>query len=305
MSISASQRTRLGVFVAVGMAIGFLMLLLPLRSRLTNHDKTYIAYFSGESLSGLEEGAQVKFHGVPIGKIARISYDAKDLTRVKAEMRLKEDFPVKNDMYAQTGAMGITGLKYVEILGGTNAAAMLKSGSEIPTKPSMLSTITGKAEVIVEKIELLLNHLNQITEPDSLHSIKSILSNLTTITRDFRSYFGHIGPEIQDMSGSVSQLISRLDSIALDVKQVTAIVGKTVSGDKLSNIMNSADSAVRSIKILTETTTLMIKQSREDFSVSLQNLREALENAAGLMRELSENPSLILRNEQQKEREIK
>jgi hypothetical protein len=39
--------------------------------------------------------------------------------------------------------------------------------------------------------------------------------------------------------------------------------------------------------------------------VSLQTLREALENANSLMRELSENPSLILHNEQQKERAIK
>jgi phospholipid/cholesterol/gamma-HCH transport system substrate-binding protein len=305
MSISASQRTRLGIFMTAGMALACILLAISLGSRLNNKDNRFIAYFSGESLSGLEEGAQVKFHGVPIGKITRITYDPRDLTRVKAEMRIQGDFPMKKDMYGQTGIMGITGLKYVEILGGTNAAPLLKSGDELPTKQSVISTITGKAEVIINKIELLINHLNQITEPDSLQSIKSVLSNLTNITGDFRSFFGRLGPELEGMSGSAAQLIARLDSISLDVKSVTATFSRAVSKDRISGILGSVDSTARSIKTLSETTTLMIRQSREDFSVSLQNLREALENANGLMRELSENPSLLLRNEQQRGREIK
>jgi ABC-type transporter Mla subunit MlaD len=130
MSISKSQQARLGVFMAAGAVICCVMIAIPITSRLNNRQKAYIAYFSGESLSGLEEGAQVKFHGVPIGKVNRISYDPKDLTRVKAELTVKEDFPMKTDMYAETGAMGITGLKYVEILGGTDAAEVAQRNSD-------------------------------------------------------------------------------------------------------------------------------------------------------------------------------
>jgi ABC-type transporter Mla subunit MlaD len=305
MSISKSQQARLGVFMAAGAVICCVMIAIPITSRLNNRQKAYIAYFSGESLSGLEEGAQVKFHGVPIGKVNRISYDPKDLTRVKAELTVKEDFPMKTDMYAETGAMGITGLKYVEILGGTDAAPLLKSHSEIRTKTSMFAALTGKAEVIVNKIELLLNHLNTITEPDSMRSIKSILGNLAVITGDFRGFFGNLGPDLQGMSGSAQQLLSRLDSISCDVKILTGAVSQSVSGPRLASIMASVDTSARSIKVLSETMAMMLRQSKEDFSVSLQTLREALENANSLMRELSENPSLILRNEQQKERAIK
>jgi hypothetical protein len=69
--------------------------------------------------------------------------------------------------------------------------------------------------------------------------------------------------------------------------------------------MGSADSTVRSVKNLTENLNLIVKQSREDFSISMQNLRETMENANELMKVLSENPSLILRGEQQKERDVK
>jgi phospholipid/cholesterol/gamma-HCH transport system substrate-binding protein len=145
MSLSATQRTRLGIFLTGGIALACIMLAIPLGVHIAKKDKTFFAYFSGESLSGLEEGAQVKFSGVPIGKIVKISYDPHDLTRVKTELKIQEDFPLKKDMYAQTGAMGITGLKYVEILGGSNAAPLVKSGDEIPTKRSFITTISGKA----------------------------------------------------------------------------------------------------------------------------------------------------------------
>jgi phospholipid/cholesterol/gamma-HCH transport system substrate-binding protein len=291
--------------MAAGLVLACLLAAIPLGLHISKKDKTFFAYFRGESLSGLEVGAQVKFSGVPIGKIVRISYNPHDLTKVKTELKIQEDFPMKNDMYAQTGMMGITGLKYVEILGGTNAAPLLNAGDEIQTRQSVFSTISGKADAIVGKVELLLNHLNQITEPDSLQSVKAVLTNLTTITEDFRKFFEHMGPELQDMSGSATNLITRVDSISLDIKALTATFNKAFSNNRIGSILGSVDSTTRSIKTLSENMTLMVRQSREDFSVSLQNLREALENANGLMRELSENPSLLIRTEQQKEREIK
>jgi phospholipid/cholesterol/gamma-HCH transport system substrate-binding protein len=305
MSISKSQQARLGFFLLAGLTVALIMIAIPISSRMNNRQKTYIAYFSGESLSGLEQGALVKFHGVPIGKVDRITYDPGDLTRVKTEIRVQTDFPFKTDMYAETGAMGITGLKYVEILGGTNAAPLLKPGSEIRTKTSAFATITGKAEVIVGKIELLLNHLNAITEPDSLQSIKAVLENLSVISKDVREVFGHLGPDLQNMSASARSVITRLDSISRDVKILTGTVNQNVSGERIASIVSSVDTTAKSIKELSETMTQVIKQSKEDYSVSLQNLREALENANGLMRELSENPSLLIRSEQQKERVVK
>ena len=172
MSISRAQRARLGVFLIIGTVLLILFAVVPLGLKLSDKYNEYVAYFQGESLSGLEQGAVVKYSGVPIGKVERITYLPNDLSKVRVIMKLQADFPMKVDMVATTGAMGITGLKYVEITGGTNESELVKPGSEIPTKQSMISTITGKAGVIVGKVELLLNHLTQITNPDSLASAK-------------------------------------------------------------------------------------------------------------------------------------
>jgi hypothetical protein len=152
-------------------------------------------------------------------------------------------------------------------------------------------------------VELLLNHLNAITEPDSLASIKKILDNLVAVSGDARNFFGGVGPDFKDITGTARRAIARIDSIAGDIHKISGTINGSLSQNQLSRIITRVDSTVLSIKNVSETVNLMVKQSREDFSVSMQNLREALENANQLIKELSENPSLILKGEQQKERE--
>jgi phospholipid/cholesterol/gamma-HCH transport system substrate-binding protein len=302
-AITKAQRARLGIFVAVAASVLVVLVAIPLGLRLTQKDKSYFAYFSGESMSGLEQGSQVKYHGVLIGKVSKISYDPKNLSRIMVVLKVQKGFPMKKDMFAQSWSMGITGLNYLDIMGGTNESPELPPNSEIPTKVSMLSTLTGKFDVIVGKVELLLNHLNSITEPDSLASIKKILTNMEVVTADAKTFFNSAGPDFASIAGTARHVIVKIDSIATDIHALSSTVNHSLSENQLSRIVTRVDSTVLSLKNLSETMLLMVRQSREDISVSMQNLREALENANQLAKELSENPSLLLKGEQQKERE--
>lgn len=305
MSISRAQRARLGLFLIIGTVLLILFAAVPLGLKLSDKYNEFVAYFQGESLSGLEQGAVVKYSGVPIGKVEKITYLPNDLSKVRVIIKLQADFPMKVDMVATTGAMGITGLKYVEITGGTNESELVKPGSEIPTKQSMISTITGKAEVIVAKVELLLNHLTQITNPDSLSSIKKILDNVAVITEDVKDFVGESRPKIDSITFASNSIISRIDGIATDVKEFTGNFKNAVKGEQIASTFSSIDSTAQALKDLSENLSLMVRQSREDFTIGLQNIREATENANQLTKVLSENPSLLLRSETQRERDIR
>jgi|WetSurMetagenome_2_1015567.scaffolds.fasta_scaffold00172_16 phospholipid/cholesterol/gamma-HCH transport system substrate-binding protein len=301
--LTKAQRARLGVFVAVICGLVFVLVAIPLGLRVSHKEKTYFAYFSGESMSGLEQGSSVKYHGVLIGKVSAISYDPKNISRIRVAFKIQSDFPMKKDMYAQSWAMGITGLNYLDIMGGTNESPELPPNSEIPTKVSMFSSLTGKIDVIVEKVELLLNHLNKISEPDSLASIKKILDNLVAVTEDAKSFFGSAGPDFKEIARTTRIVVGKIDSVASDVHGVARTLNRSLTEQDISRIVSRVDSTALSIRNLSETLLLMVKQNKEDISVSMENLREALESANQLAKELSENPSLLLKGEQQKERE--
>jgi ABC-type transporter Mla subunit MlaD len=304
MSLSRAQRVRLTAFLIGGAFLAVVFTAIPFGFKVKNTTSTFIAFFTGESLSGLEQGATVKFSGVPIGKVEKISYLPKDLKRVRVELKIQSDFPMKVDMVATTGAMGITGLKYIEITGGTNESAPLKPGSEITTKVSAFTNISGKAEAIVAKVELLLNHLNEISNPDSLRGIKQILDNVAVITTDVQAFVSETRPQISLVTGSTAQLITRIDSISQDIRGVTREIELSMRGDRIGHTLSQIDSAAISLRSVADNVALLVRQSREDFTLTMQNIRQASENADQLTKILAENPSLLLRSEAQKEREF-
>lgn len=305
MSISKAQRARLGVFVVSGIVLLLLFVSVTLGLKLSKTMKTYIAYFQGESLSGLEQGALVKYTGVPIGKVDKITYQQSDLSKVKVSLSVRPDFPMKEDMYATTGLLGITGLKYVEILGGTGAAPLLKNGGEIQTRVSMFSSISGKAEAIVAKVEFLINNLNQLSNPDSLKSLRLLIENIGTITGDVRKLTGTMTPKVDSMTSSATNIMSKVDRIAGNVQDLTRTIDTAFSAGKITRTISSVDSAAVALKLVANNLSLLVRQSREDFSVSLQNLREASESANQLSKKLAENPSLLIKSGSQKERDVR
>jgi phospholipid/cholesterol/gamma-HCH transport system substrate-binding protein len=305
MSISKAQRARLGVFVVSGIVLLLLFVSVTLGLKLSKTTKTYYAYFEGESLSGLEQGALVKYTGVPIGKVDKITYQQSDLSKVKVSLSVRPDFPMKEDMYATTGLLGITGLKYVEILGGSGAATLLKNGGEIHTRVSMFSSISGKAEAIVAKVEFLINNLNQLSNPDSLKSLRLLVQNIGAISGDVRKLSGSMTPKVDSMASSAARVMSKVDRIAGNVQDLTRTIDTAFSAGRITRTISSVDSAANALKLVADNLSILVRQSREDFSVSMKNLREASESANQLTKKLAENPSLLIKSGTQKERDVR
>ncbi len=305
MSLSRAQKSRLGLFMIIGGALVLVFVAIPIGFKFSEREKTYHATFTGESLSGLEQGAIVKYYGVPIGKVDRITFDPTKIEEVRVQIRIRHDFPMKQGMYMQTGMLGITGLKYVEVMGGTNDAVALVPGSDIPVHPSLMAMLTGKTDVIIAKIELLLNHITTFTNPDSLASVKQILDNVASITEEVDGFVKDVRPDFKQIARSASSTMKKVDMITTDVKSISTNINQSVNPEQLGAMLATIDSTAKTLKSISENLDLTIRQTREDFTVSLENLRQTLENANELSKILAENPSLLLRGETQKERDIR
>jgi len=301
MGITAVQKMRLGVFVIIGMIILAAFIAIPIGMRFTERTKTYYTLFQGETLYGLDVGAKVRFNGMPIGSVEKISYMPEDLTKMKVDISVPYDFPIKADMYATAGTVGITGLKYIEISGGSNESVPLKPGSEITNRASMFTTIGNKAEELVVKVDVLLSHLNVLTHPDSLQSLKLIMDNVADITGEAKLAFGDVRafiPTAGKIADTTKYIVSEALQITKDIREVTGNFKEGLSGSDIAGIVMRMDSTMALVKTLAEDVSLMVLQTKEDFAVTVDNLKETAENANLLMRTLSDNPSLLLRGEQ-------
>jgi len=295
MAITAAQRFRLGVFVFIAVFVTLTFLAVGVGIKLSRQTVVYYSEFTSESVAGLTKGMDVKFRGIPIGKVSDISYNPRDLSSIRVEFKVDKEFPMKSDMTVQMGMSGITGLRFIEIMGGTNEAVLLPPNSVIPSRTSLMGTITDRAEIILERTAELLENLTIATNRDSLADLFTAFRNISEITTNFNNASGN--------------LVTRVDSITTTLNAISTTINNMVQSfsedGHLTSIMTNIDTMVVSLGGLVDNFGLTFTQSREDIGSTLQDLQQTMENLNELSAMLLDNPSLILRGPTHRKRNIR
>ena len=80
------------------------------------------------------------------------AYDVNTVVvEISVEQRSAEN-AIRVDTEARMASLGITGLKYIELFGGSNNAVPLPSGSRIKAGDTFLSKLQERAEILTVKI---------------------------------------------------------------------------------------------------------------------------------------------------------
>jgi len=143
---------------------------------------------TSESVSGLSKDSLVKLHGVDIGRVSAIKINPQNIESVEIFLSIKRGIPMKEDMVAHTQMLGVTGLLFVEINGGSNEAKTLKPSKtyvpSIHSQPSFLSKVSNRAEGVSEKFEALLDKSHLLLSDKNLALFSKILENLETLAQE-------------------------------------------------------------------------------------------------------------------------
>lgn len=321
-----AQKIRLGIFLVVSISV-FLFLIIFFTSRefFEKEDVYYVAY-ENVSVSGLEIGSPVKYLGLKVGTIGDITIDPDNVEKVIVKLSLKPETPIKADAVADITSVGITGLKSIEIRGGSNDAEFLEPGTYIQPGSSITEAITGKAEVIAEKVEKVLNNLQTFTEPDNLNKITEFAESITRFSEQASTTVTRIDSMVAENRSDIRQTISGLKTVTERLNESTKVlastvikVQQTVEGDTLGQILgNIRDVSLKLkeadlttlidnlAKAAGQTEDLLIKiesdldRSSQDFSESLHLLRMSLENILDASRKINDDPSILIRGVDQK-----
>jgi phospholipid/cholesterol/gamma-HCH transport system substrate-binding protein len=144
-----------GLFI-IGLAIAIALAFAWLAKTGHRDDVLYRIHFN-ESVSGLALGDPVKFQGVDVGTVAALNLDPSDPQRVAVDVSLRKEAPVRTDTRARLELKGITGVVFVELTGGSPAAAPLAGSTpagqmpEIPSEKSPLASLLESLPRVVEK----------------------------------------------------------------------------------------------------------------------------------------------------------
>ena len=316
-----AQKLRLGVFILASSLLLLLMIVyFAAQALFERKDHYYIAY-RDISVSGLEVGSPVKFLGINVGSIAEIGIAPDDVNTIIVKIALQEDTPVKVDAVADIVAMGITGLKTIEIRGGTQDADFLPPGGYIHPGTSLTEDITGKAEIIAFKAEQVLNNLQAFTEPDNMIAFREAAERITALADQTGNTLATVNDVITENRDDVRQTLITVNKISQELNQTSDVLFLAVDrfnhimqGDTIGEILGNfrdisltlketnLNELIESLAQATaETQQLLLKigddidRGTEGLTKNLVLLEETLINLNQASRKISTNPSTLLR----------
>ncbi len=314
-----AQKVRLSIFLIISSSILLMFFLALVGGRFFRRMDTYYIDYQNVSVTGLEPGAAVKYHGVQIGRVVTLT--VKDPETVRVEIEVREGTPIKTDTEAVLTLVGITGLKFVELLGGSSESPMLEKDGVIVAGTSLFDALSGKAEIMLIKVEQVLNNIVAMTGPETTARVNRTLDNIDSITASADSILtgnrDHIGNTIaqadtllQYMASTTATLreaAKRFNTIVQSGKidQIvdnTAAVSEMVRGEldtlEVAETLANLNALIVNANEMVAHYDLMGLRARDDVLNSLTNLEETLNNLREATDIIRENPSVLLRGRQ-------
>ena len=245
--LSRGQRVKLGIFIAVAMFLFFGGVILLAGLKLwEKHD--YYHVFYTDSVSGLDIGSPVKLSGVRIGNVKSILISTERHGSVKVQLAIKPNTPIKRDSQAIQSAVGITGLKFIELLPGSKGAKLLPPDSEILAGESFVDELSGKATAIAIKTEKLIQNLLWLTEEKNIIKINTIIDNISNSTK-------HADDLLVNNAENISKLVI-----------------------SMGHATKSLNKAVRSFDDFIATNKVLTYKALENFSTSVKDIKSFVSN---------------------------
>jgi phospholipid/cholesterol/gamma-HCH transport system substrate-binding protein len=293
-----AQTARLGTFVAIALGL-FLVTILVLSGRTFFEPRDHYKILFSETVSGLEVGSPVKLLGVRVGRIESFRVVSDGTDKVEVTVSLEHGTPIRSDAHAVLSPSGLTGLTFVEITGGTAEAPLVKPGGEIPTGPSLIGSLTGKAENIAVKTEEVLNRVLSITEEQNLKNLRLSLDNIQAATLNLRNVLEGVDsavPSIVKASERLDPLFTDLTNAANAVstagKQLAAVAGDTrkVAGniEAITRPDGSVQAAVDQLRQTLQTVNTLLggehaDQTAKDVQAALRSFTETMNQLSGTL----------------------
>ncbi len=317
---SRTQKIRLAVFfvVASGMLTAFVLAIAGMH--FVQQRDVYFIEFEGVSVSGLHIGAQVKYQGITVGRVEDIYISPEAIGVVVVKISVEPGRvhqAIREDTRAVIYHLGITGLKYLELLPGSSASEPLPPGSLIPSSETFLSDIDRQAEVLTSKLEILLDRASILLGPQNQRHLASTLESTSQLTETANALVAGSQPQVDTvlanmalasgaLAGTAVTMQATMDSLhamlvsestqrfLADVQESARSINQTVQGP-LPDLIHSIDELTRNMDQTVLHVDQTVLQSRSSVLNAMRDLEETLQNLRELSELVRDNPSLLIR----------
>lgn len=207
-----------GAFVLILMFLGFTAVLWLAGTEFATQYARYDIFFGGP-VTGLSKGARVDYNGIPVGRVADIEIDPRNVERIRVNVEIESSVVIKEDAAANVETNILSGVSYVLITKGTNEAKVLtaKAGERYPViraRRSTLASLTARGPQLLEKVDEILDRVQDVLNDKNRQAFADTLDHMRTITGDVAEHSKDLGAamtEVQHALVAVNKLFTDVD----------------------------------------------------------------------------------------------
>jgi phospholipid/cholesterol/gamma-HCH transport system substrate-binding protein len=327
------EEIKAGITILVSVVILALGIVLVGRGGFETTPKQYRIEFGG--VGGLEEGAQVRFGGVKVGRVLRITPPGKDSPRVQVLIGVRKEVVVRAGTEATISTLGLVGEHYIELANPKPGAGEVPQGGLIAARDqtSMAEVLQSVRDVgeaakgfltrvqavvdgpvsdliqhttgAVDTGDRVLRGAEQVLSAENREAVRKALGNVSGILEENRA-------PIRAAVADLGALIKRTDAMMADGGELLRKVDSAVDekGGDLKGLLVVMKADLERAKEVLDNLDRAITNfdhavtgNLENIEAMLDNLRRASQNARELTQNLKERPWQVLFPQPLKERD--
>ncbi|ELJ1596995.1 MCE family protein [Campylobacter upsaliensis] len=210
-----------GIFI-FGVFFASLIFMLWLGGYSEEESFEYYEIHTQESVAGLGLKAPVRLLGVEVGSVENISIYTKQNLGVNILIKVKKETPIKEDTFATLQLQGITGLKFIQLQGGSVNSKKLTSDDGYPViafRESFLATIDRQGERIFSLIKTADDKSKRLLSDENLQNIAMLLKNLAQLSENLNANSKTLSKNLNEASKNVALMAKEVELSAKNLRQ--------------------------------------------------------------------------------------
>lgn len=218
------------------------------RDLFTNYKNLYVEYVNVE---GLTVSSPVTINGLVVGKVNSIVIN-NETGKIKVEMQINSDFPIKKSSVAEIYAPSPIGGKQIAILPtkeGQDAVNgdFLISSSKLGLTDELakqIEPLKDKITKLLDNANVMLENVNQVLDAKSKENLRNSLANLNETLSQFKGASKEVNEMLAQNKSKISGTMSNVEKASANFSKVSdslakANIGQTVK--KLEKTLANVD----------------------------------------------------------------
>lgn len=280
--------TLIGFFVLLGISLIAMFGYWLLKPTKEMEMQTYAIYFD-ESVLGLNLDAPVKYRGISVGKVTRLSINPNNSEQVEVLITVLKSTPIKATTVAQLTSQGITGLSYINLSHTSESELPIKTQENqkypvITAIPSLLIQLENNFAEISMTLSETLKRTGELLKEENRQSASKLLNESTVFmaklndtlddetVRNFHKSMENLSvlsSKMEEMMPRIEVLMSKSEKWEDDI--ASSFISISGSYKEIAHSMNTFKKAVENKEISVKDTAADILPAVEGTLLQMQD----------------------------------